>query len=80
MPSLAAHTSALEVARGIAEQEEQARTHFGTAAVSRRSANRPVPRAIRPKALTLCTALGSPRAEEVRRTLQCLGSGPPEHG
>ncbi|KAB1988213.1 ATP-binding protein [Streptomyces triticiradicis] len=67
--ALEAYASALRVARGIGEQEEQARAHIGTALVGRDDGDRT--RAVEHlrQALSLYTALGSPRAEETRKML-----------
>ncbi|MCX4760294.1 tetratricopeptide repeat protein [Streptomyces sp. NBC_01275] len=72
--ALDAHDAALDVALGIEEREEQARAHLGTALV--RQALRDLVRATYhlEQALSLYTALGSPRVDEVRETLLLLKS------
>lgn len=67
--ALEAHVAALEVARGIGEQEEQARAHIGTALIRRDTRERTQAIDHLHQALSLYTALGSPRAEETRKTL-----------
>ncbi|WP_371673607.1 tetratricopeptide repeat protein [Streptomyces sp. NBC_00289] len=78
--ALDAHASALDAAVGIAEQEEQARAHVGTARV-RQTMGEPA-QAVRHlrQALSLYTALDSPRAEEVRKTLLSLAVDRPTEG
>ncbi|SEE36623.1 DNA-binding transcriptional activator of the SARP family [Streptomyces sp. 2231.1] len=67
--ALDAYASALEVARGIGEQEEQARAHMGTALVRRARGERAHAVDHLHQAVSLYTALDSPRAEEARTTL-----------
>ncbi|MFI1507808.1 AfsR/SARP family transcriptional regulator [Streptomyces sp. NPDC020597] len=72
--ALEAHASALEVACGIGEQEEQARAHIGTALV-RQDRGEPGQAADHLRqAVSLYTALGSPRAEEARKLLLSVTS------
>ncbi|MEH0541747.1 tetratricopeptide repeat protein [Streptomyces sp. B21-105] len=73
--ALEAHASALEVAGGIGEQEEQARAHIGAARV--RQGRGEVSQAVDHlhQALSLYTAMGSPRAEETRKTLLSVTAG-----
>ncbi|GAB7106930.1 tetratricopeptide repeat protein [Streptomyces phaeofaciens JCM 4814] len=73
--ALEAHVSALEVARGIGEQEEQARAHIGTALVRQGRGERTQAVDHLHQALSLYTALGSPRAEEARMTLLSMTAG-----
>ncbi|MEU5594831.1 tetratricopeptide repeat protein [Streptomyces sp. NPDC020298] len=70
--ALQAHTSALEVAREITEQEEQARAHTGIAHIQQERGEHA--RAVEHlhQALSLYTALDSPRVQEVRDTLLSL--------
>ncbi|WP_329416402.1 tetratricopeptide repeat protein [Streptomyces sp. NBC_00704] len=67
--ALKAHAAALELARGIGEQEEQARAHIGSALVRRELGEHTSAVGHLREALALYTALGSPRAEETRKTL-----------
>ncbi|MGW1560549.1 AfsR/SARP family transcriptional regulator [Streptomyces sp. NPDC002144] len=67
--ALDAHAQALEVAREIEEQEEQARAHVGTAAVLRAGEDVAGEVTHLREALTLYTALDSPRAQEVAKLL-----------
>ncbi|MER6563471.1 tetratricopeptide repeat protein [Streptomyces sp. NPDC001027] len=72
--ALEAHASALEVACGIGEQEEQARAHIGAALV-RKDTGEPEQAADHlHQAVSLYTALGSPRAEEARKLLLSVTS------
>ncbi|MGW2615129.1 AfsR/SARP family transcriptional regulator [Streptomyces sp. NPDC001500] len=73
--ALEAHAAALELARGIGEQEEQARAHTGSALVRQARGERtPAADHLR-EALSLYTALGSPRAEEARKALLSMTDG-----
>ncbi|MEU9453318.1 tetratricopeptide repeat protein [Streptomyces sp. NPDC048277] len=67
--ALDAHAEALEVAREIGEQEEQARAHVGAAAVLRAGEEPDRAAGHLRRALELYTALGSPRAAEIRGTI-----------
>ncbi|WP_432030492.1 AfsR/SARP family transcriptional regulator [Streptomyces sp. 1222.5] len=67
--ALDAYASALEVARGIGEQEEQARAHMGTALARRARGERAHAVDHLHQAVSLYSALDSPRAEEARTTL-----------
>ncbi|MET8585855.1 tetratricopeptide repeat protein [Streptomyces collinus] len=73
--ALEAHASALQVALAIEEQEEQARAHTGTALVHQARGERAQAIDHLQRALSLYTALGSPRAEEARKTLLSMTSG-----
>ncbi|WP_333775010.1 AfsR/SARP family transcriptional regulator [Streptomyces sp. IBSBF 3136] len=73
--ALEAHASALEVARAIGEQEEQARAHIGTALVHQTRGERAEAIDHLRQALSLYTALGSPRAEEARKALLSMTAG-----
>ncbi|MER5428459.1 tetratricopeptide repeat protein [Streptomyces sp. NPDC002588] len=72
--ALDAHTAALQVAGGIGDQEEQARAHLGSAAVSRTRGEPGRAAHHLREALTLYTALGSPRADEVAETLRTVAA------
>ncbi|ROP47820.1 tetratricopeptide repeat protein [Streptomyces sp. PanSC9] len=67
--ALDAYAAALEVARGIGEQEEQARAHMGTALVRQARGERAQAIDHLDRAVSLYTALDSPRAEEARTVL-----------
>ncbi|MCX5264663.1 tetratricopeptide repeat protein [Streptomyces sp. NBC_00199] len=67
--ALEAHASALDVACGIGEQEEQARAHVGAALVRQSRGERAQAVDHLHEALSLYTALGSPRVEETRKML-----------
>ncbi|WP_128376396.1 AfsR/SARP family transcriptional regulator [Streptomyces cavernae] len=73
--ALEAHASALSVALEINEQEEQARAQIGTARVQETLGDPGRARTHWQQALDLYTALGSPRAEDVRKQLSGLGDG-----
>ncbi|MEU3795798.1 tetratricopeptide repeat protein [Streptomyces fructofermentans] len=68
----AAHTAALDLAREINEQEEQARAHIGLARVRQGHRDLAAARYHWEQALTLYTALDSPRAADVRARLAAL--------